>query len=148
MVEHVPAAGPGQPGGLLGSLGDEGQALLELQLVLVEQAGVGTLAVPAHHRTGAVGHDQGAGQPRLHDRAREALVAGGLHVGGGGGEGVVAVGVVEEAEVDHPVGHVGWRPHLTHAHVTSERSRPRPRTARAKLSSSPSHPFAPSRRPA
>ena len=48
-----------------------------------------------------------AGQPRLHDRAREALVGARLHVGGCGREGVGDFGFVEKSEVVHAAREVG-----------------------------------------
>ena len=106
MVEHVGPARAGQLGCRLRGLGDEPQALLQVGVVLVGEAGARPLAVPGHHRAGRVGDHRRAGQPRLHHRAGERLQGRGLQVAAGGGEGVVAVAVRDQAEVVDQMGHV------------------------------------------
>ena len=118
VLEHVLPAGGGERVRGVGRLGHEAQALLELVVVVVHEAGAGPLAVPAVHRARAGGDHHRPGEPGLHDRAGEALVGRRLDVAHRGGERVVAFVVGDVAEVDHAVRDRGRRVDraVTHRH--------------------------------
>src|SRR4051812_29705791 len=66
VVEDVRGAVGSTLSGSLGRLGEKDQTPLELEFVLVDQAGPGRGAVVGNALGTAVGDDQGAGEPGLH----------------------------------------------------------------------------------
>src|SRR6476660_7852473 len=74
VLQHVVASRRRDLRRGVGCLGHEAEALLELLVVVVDETRAGPVAVPAVDRARTGGDDERARQPRLHDRAREALV--------------------------------------------------------------------------